>query len=77
MGTIVFLLMIAVPCVAVLLWWKTPKGKVGSNGIIFYRILVYEHLRFDIGFDNGCLWSHPSLDEDSKRQEVACIAMIL
>ncbi len=27
MGTVVFLLMIAVPCIAVLLWWKTPKGE--------------------------------------------------
>lgn len=27
MGTVVFLLMITVPCVAVLLWWSTPSGK--------------------------------------------------
>ncbi len=27
MGTVVYLLMILVPCVAVLLWWNTPSGK--------------------------------------------------
>lgn len=27
MGTIVFLLMIGIPCLLVLLWWETPKGR--------------------------------------------------
>jgi len=27
MGTIVFLLMIGIPCAAVLIWWRTPKGR--------------------------------------------------